>query len=452
MPTISTRSTIRPRLATHHTWSGLHIATMASSVSRIVLIITICSFLALNQIISTTKVLSVILNAEVGGNSYYGLNSSQPLYVQSMPCVKSSELPPNWCFDNNKDPHYFPFGASSGVVDASSSEYINSYTNETVEIKDFTHDGVQKCLANKTIIFIGDSRVRYQWMNLASFLKTKRFMKCEDDYNAQEPDEECLLIMHTKVGAWSDWYNISTRMLTDDDVNVNNHTQLGSIYDENQTALCDCSRPDKRGIQWQSHNIENRYVQRNTQHGQINLVYLLNFVNLVQFGEDFPPYSSFDFSPKCCKPGGKCGRLINAADVPCKNAFSGNTNTSLWEAVPQFFSNYHNLHLFVNLGWEKHNDLQKQSDLSCSLQEFGRMYQAVKPYLISHPPTRHNVKDPSVLFDASKVKCNKDLLFDRTTINKNVPLEWYLDDVHLNSILNREYNQQLMRILCPELL
>ena len=83
---------------------------------------------------------------------------------------------------------------------------------------------------------------------------------------------------------------------------------------------------------------------------------------------------------------------------------------------------------------------------------FGRMYQTVNTYLIRHPPTRHNVKDPSVLFDASKVKCNKDLLFDRTTINKNVPLEWYLDDVHLNSILNREYNQQLMRILCPELL
>ena len=396
------------------------------------------------------------MDAELGG--YYALKSPQPFYVQSKPCAKSSELPPNWCFDNNKDPHYFPFGASSvrtsGVDDAGSREYINNYitANETIEIKDFTHDGAQRCLANKTIIFIGDSRVRYQWMNLASFLKRKKFMKCEDDYNSQEPDKECLLLLHNKAGgSWSDWYNISTRMLTDDDVNVNNHTQLmGSIYDENQTALCDCSRPDKRGIQWQSHNIENRYVKRKTKYGQINLVYLLNFIDLVQFGEDFPPYSSFD-SSKCCEPGGKCGRLINAADpIPCKTAFSGNTNESLWGAIPQFFSNYHNLHLFVNLGWEKHYNLQKQSDLAYSLQEFGRKYPAVKPYLISHPPTRHNVNDPSVLFDASIF--NKDLLFDRTTINTKVPTSWYLDDVHLNSILNREYNQQLLRILCPKFL
>ena len=72
-------------------------------------------------------------------------------------------------------------------------------------IKDFTHDGFEKCLADKTIVFVGDSRVRYQFLHLASYLKRAQFMKCEDDYNVSEPDEECLLLEYKKSPSWSAW-------------------------------------------------------------------------------------------------------------------------------------------------------------------------------------------------------------------------------------------------------
>ena len=96
--------------------------------------------------------------------------------------------------------------------------------------------------------------------------------------------------------------------------------------------------------------------------------------------------------------------------------------------------------------------MKKQSDFACSLQAFEQKYHPhIKPYLISHPPEFVNVKNPSRLFDASKLECNVDV-FDRTTINTNARSDWYIDDVHVSSILNREYNQQLMRTLCPEMM
>ena len=54
------------------------------------------------------------------------------------------------------------------------------------------------CLANKTIVFIGDSRVRYQYMNLAYFLMSSRFMRCDDHPTCKkgltQPDKDCYLI------------------------------------------------------------------------------------------------------------------------------------------------------------------------------------------------------------------------------------------------------------------
>lgn len=105
-------------------------------------------------------------------------------------------------------------------------------------IQHYTHDGYDKCLAKKTIVFIGDSRVRYQFMNLAAFLKSKRFMKCEDYTNINIsqaiPEPECYLI-NERMNArnWSSWYKQSTISL---DSNETESQQIG---------LCDCFRPER---------------------------------------------------------------------------------------------------------------------------------------------------------------------------------------------------------------
>ena len=247
----------------------------------------LCSFLAFYQQLLSLRILSTPSKFIAGVNAH-------PVFVESVPCTKSDDLPTEkWCFDRNNDPHYLwnSSSASEDIAVDSSQRLNTTFTsNETVKIMEFTHAGFEKCLANKTIIFVGDSRVRYQFLHLASYLKRAQFMKCEDDHNkaSAEPDEECLLLDYRKSSSWSAWYNESTRMISDtNNINVGNHTQTDTMKHQQQYALCDCARPDKRGIQ--NHYFENRYVQRKGAFGTIQLVGLTNWVNLVQIEEGFPP-------------------------------------------------------------------------------------------------------------------------------------------------------------------
>ena len=83
-----------------------------------------------------------------------------------------------------------------------------------------TRRGVDRCLAHKHIVLIGDSRVRYQYMSLASYLATGSWMKCAD-YGHDEGAEAgpCDLIdqsggrsggkSHLNLGTrdWNAYYN-----------------------------------------------------------------------------------------------------------------------------------------------------------------------------------------------------------------------------------------------------
>ena len=62
-------------------------------------------------------------------------------------------------------------------------------------IQHYTHEGYEKCLADKTVVFVRYYRVRYQFMNLAVFLVSKRFMKCQDYKNnvASEDNQNAVL-------------------------------------------------------------------------------------------------------------------------------------------------------------------------------------------------------------------------------------------------------------------
>mmetsp|Transcript_33393 Transcript_33393/g.70192 ORF Transcript_33393/g.70192 Transcript_33393/m.70192 type:complete len:156 (+) Transcript_33393:375-842(+) len=90
----------------------------------------------------------------------------------------------------------------------------------TMNVSYYTHGGYSKCLAGKKLVFIGDSRVRYQYMHLVSYLKNKRFMKCSDQSQYQhvdnENEDECILInekLSDQNLGWKHRYNVSTAML-----------------------------------------------------------------------------------------------------------------------------------------------------------------------------------------------------------------------------------------------
>ena len=96
-----------------------------------------------------------------------GLKNKLTTTVQ---CSKVPNLPPGWCMDDNFVPRYL----GKDIIDQpekDTKKNINGTSTPeftTFEVKQYTHDGFQKCLANKILVFIGESRVRYQLMNLIS--------------------------------------------------------------------------------------------------------------------------------------------------------------------------------------------------------------------------------------------------------------------------------------------
>lgn len=341
-----------------------------------------------------------------GGKKLHSLTEIFPLDYES--CLGNESVPENWCFDANKVPRYV------GMM---------NWPPKTV--KHYTYAGYEKCLAGKTIVFIGDSRVRYQFMHLAGYLNTKRWMKCEDYHalnNSIQSEPECYLINERLGSDWISWFKNTTEMLNHDE---------GS---RKQSSLCDCFR--EPAFQ-PSTSYENRFIKRSTPYGEINLIYLQNFENRIRMDKEFPPFAPFDQTPKRCKTG-ECGMDVRVDE------FDGNTNETLWNIVPKLGAT----HAFVNRGWEYSCTFEDISDFSCTIREFERQNKDIKVYLITHPPDKIYFADPSAKFDVKKLKCNSDVL-DRTSTNKNIPHSWYWDDLHALSILNEEYNHQLVEKICP---
>lgn len=151
------------------------------------------------------------------------INQFEPLAIDTLSCHRIHQLPVQWCMDDNGTPRYI----GNVKLDALSNNNIRRYN----------YQGFEKCLANKTIVFVGDSRVRYQFMSLdVGFLKKKSFMKCSDyaslpsSNSSFTSDDDCYLIdyEHHKVMAandWTSWYVESTKM-------------IGSNV--TQQSLCDC--------------------------------------------------------------------------------------------------------------------------------------------------------------------------------------------------------------------
>ncbi|CAJ1957664.1 unnamed protein product [Cylindrotheca closterium] len=320
-----------------------------------------------------------------------------------------------WCVDTEfRTPRYAAAGPSVAPL----------LLPQTVHaVPRYTHQGFEKCFANKVVVVIGDSRLRYQFLNLAAFVKYSKFMKCQDYHGGQAEvervDESCFLIdressiSNTEESIdWTLWYQETTLEL-----------QEGS----KQQSLCDCFRHNPFAVR----NVyENRYIQRSTDFGTIHLVYLQTFANLVRIDQKFPPYDSYAPRESRCKVG-ECG-VGNRT-----NAFEGTVEKTLWEVVPKLNAT----HAFVSMGWE--DNWEKISDLACVIRDFQQFYPNIRVFLTINPPIRANLTR-----DFDDLKCKVDI-YDRDTMSKNVPTNWYWDDTHALSILNEEYNHQMMEKVCP---
>ena len=88
-------------------------------------------------------------------------------------------------------------------------------------------------------------------------------------------------------------------------------------------------------------------------------------------------------------------------------------------------------------------------DPSCSLRDFAKHHPSVKVAYISHPPDlsgKNKVFRPSEM-KQTRLECGDDgdvHVLDCTEMSMNVPWSWYWDHMHVLSILNEEFNQQLI--------
>lgn len=335
--------------------------------------------------------------------------------------IAPHRLPDGWCLDDEKVPRYLGGGDEQNGTERNVVKHCN-------------HNGCERCLANKTVVFVGDSRVRYQFNHLANFLVSKKRMECQDLIETQHnkglslSDESCFVIdheHHLKMDkmAWNEWHSQSTAMLT-------KHGE--------QMALCDCFR----NVPFTPNDtFENRFIRRQTPHGTVNLVCLQNFRDLVRIDQEFPPFAPFGFSkhPSArCVPG-SCG-LVNRTD-----AFSGNVNETLWTILPLLNAT----HAFVSLGWpESGKGFKKDKKLSCVIQDFEAHHPHTKVEIITHVPGKFGRQRPGMC-DAKKLDCPSVGVFNRWDVAQGVPKFWCWDNLHVLGILNEAFNHKLLERICP---
>ena len=351
--------------------------------------------------ISTGISMEKFVETEMIDNSRCGGNAS------------TVNLPEGWCLLNNES---MPFYV--GHEPEQSSQNRSSFI-----VRHYNHKGYERCLANKTLVFIGDSRVRFQFLYLASYLQSKRHMKCKDAFpSIEQEDDECKMLMGGDhlPGDRTAWYN---------------WTIAEQSKGNEQDGLCDCYRKRKD-------TIENWFIKRSTSYGEINMVYLLNYVDEINMNSAFPPFSSFFPSSEGshrCKPGECSPENRNVV-------FKGNLNDTMWNILPLL----NTTHAFVNHGWAgiKGHGPSKMPQFSCQINEFTKHYPNIKMGFISHVPARGYTRNISIPPIAETMDCKNDV-FDRYPIAENVPVSWYYDRLHVGSTLNREYNHQLVESLCP---
>ena len=162
---------------------------------------------------------------------------------------------------------------------------------------------------------------------------------------------------------------------------------------------------------------EYRFLKRSTSYGEINMVYLQSFKDLVQMSSEFPPFASFFPSSEGsyrCKPG-ECSPENRTV------VFKGNLNDTMWNILPLL----NTTHAFVNHGWRGINKDYRPSKMpqfSCQMNEFTKHYPNIKMGFISHVPERgyttRNMSTPPI---AETMNCNIDV-FDRYPIAENLSL------------------------------
>jgi len=221
-----------------------------------------------------------------------------------------------------------------------------------------------------------------------------------------------------------------------------------SLTRGNASELCDCYRPNggrSPPDQW----FENRFFRQRSAYGVIRVTFLFSVEDEVRFNKGFPPYGYYG---RACKAGsrhmavkrgakspGRSTRSAANATPPARDAFAPsepagcgkkkhvfNTTDAISKVVPLLNAT----HLFAQTGW-----LQK--DIGCALAELEQRH-GIKGFYMTHPN--------ALLSPTPALGCGlgASRILDRV-VAAPYPLTWFWDKLHALSILNRHFNELLLR-------
>lgn len=296
-------------------------------------------------------------------------------------CKPNTRLPSGWCVEEK----------------AEKWRYVNQ-THRRRTLK-----GTKKCLANKHVVLIGDSRTRFQYLALVAALVKGAYPQCHEHLAKNSSD--CHL-QGRGVGKWNK-YLVST------------NAELNLV---GQVELCHCYKGNSDATMR-----ENRYFALSTQFGPIHVSYFNTISNSLTLEKHFPPFSNYSDRPERCQPG-TC-RLTPDEVGPMS------VSDVLLKIVPVF--NPKVTHVFAAGGW-------KTFDIGCNITQLSRDH-GVKAWYQSAPKPNGMFE----MFDWPEPPqgCNPPL-FDRTTMTLEPPPWSYRDSAHPYSSMNEEFNMFMLDVIC----
>lgn len=267
----------------------------------------------------------------------------------------------------------------------------------------WTYEGAVECLKDKHILLIGDSRTRYQYFSLATFLATKSFPSCSEGI-VNKSNYKCTDVMAEKYN-WNVFCKNSNRLL---------NTNLSK-----EAAYCYQSR-DKH---WLQTSRQNRFLYLNKD--RLAVTFIQSFDGFPYLEKSFPPFQTRVDSERSCRPG------------ECVNQPNEIKYTSVLELLNKTWDLFEPTHVFVTTGWH-------QEDIGCQLQDFQRKTN-ISTWMITGP----RLQSPNwVIKSYHDPQGCGNKIFDRTTMTQDVPKALYIDEVHVSSSINEEYNHFLLDLVC----
>jgi len=325
--------------------------------------------------------------------------------------------------------------------------------------------GAKRCLANKHILFVGNSVVRYQFLSLVRMLTTGEWETCpelnpqdEEDGNEEDDDADhsaaesnnsvevpqdditagdeaveevlkedrkrCAFTFVRYHNGFNNMYSTLAARIKESDPSANYmcYCYRGKV----QQDEIDPARPDLRVVLMFNRSREIHYFSKGD---QFRLTYISNFYDLVRIDPRLPPMTSV--------PDAKWSKAQEDVCVPgdCENASRNSIEFTTRSALKELIPKLHPTHLFVQ-GWGV-------DDIGCALQDYQtECGSECKVWYLSH--ARSFQTSPTHTRQSCGIR-----VADEMSMTKKMPRYLYAaDGVHFTRSVNQEFNHLIMSAMC----